>query len=122
MIRQLEAEGRAKASAYQTPYHWAAAYVLLALALVALCPVRHAAEPSRKSRPAARIADLASVESATIPSCGDRPVRSLSDIDAAPPALYPSHVVLFCLKWRNATSQSSGTKLLTGCIHEIQPR
>jgi AGZA family xanthine/uracil permease-like MFS transporter len=36
VIRQLEAEGRATASANQTPYHWAAAYVLLALALVAL--------------------------------------------------------------------------------------
>ena len=36
VIRQLEAEGRAKASAHQTPYHWAAAYVLMALALLAL--------------------------------------------------------------------------------------
>ena len=36
VIRQLEAEGRAKASAHQTPYHWAAGYVLLAVALVAL--------------------------------------------------------------------------------------
>jgi hypothetical protein len=36
VIRQLEAEGRATASANQTPYHWSAAYVLLALALVAL--------------------------------------------------------------------------------------
>jgi adenine/guanine/hypoxanthine permease len=36
VIRQLEVEGRAKASAYQTPYHWAAGYVLMALALLAL--------------------------------------------------------------------------------------
>jgi AGZA family xanthine/uracil permease-like MFS transporter len=36
VIRQLEAEGRAKAATYQTPYHWAGAYVLMALALAAL--------------------------------------------------------------------------------------
>ena len=36
VIRQLEVEGRARASVYQTPYHFAAAYGLLALALVAL--------------------------------------------------------------------------------------
>jgi adenine/guanine/hypoxanthine permease len=36
VIRQLEAEGRAKAATYQTPYHWAGAYVLMALTLAAL--------------------------------------------------------------------------------------
>ncbi len=36
VIQQLEAEGRARASANQTPYHWAAAYVLMAVVLVAL--------------------------------------------------------------------------------------
>jgi adenine/guanine/hypoxanthine permease len=36
VIRQLEAEGRAQAATYQTPYHWAGAYVLMALALAAL--------------------------------------------------------------------------------------
>jgi AGZA family xanthine/uracil permease-like MFS transporter len=36
VIRQLEAEGRAAASARQTPYHWSAGYVAMALALVAL--------------------------------------------------------------------------------------
>jgi adenine/guanine/hypoxanthine permease len=36
VIRQLEAEGKAGVSAQQTPYHWAAAYALLALSLVAL--------------------------------------------------------------------------------------
>ncbi len=36
VIRQLEAEGRAVASAHQTPYHWSAAYVLTAVILVAL--------------------------------------------------------------------------------------
>lgn len=36
VIRQLEAEGRAKASANQSPYHWAAGYFLMAAVLVAL--------------------------------------------------------------------------------------
>jgi AGZA family xanthine/uracil permease-like MFS transporter len=36
VIRQLEAEGRAPASARQTPYHWSAGYVAMALALAAL--------------------------------------------------------------------------------------
>ncbi len=36
VVRQLEAEGRGKATAEQTPYHWAAAYALTALALVLL--------------------------------------------------------------------------------------
>jgi adenine/guanine/hypoxanthine permease len=36
VIRQLDAEGRARASAHQTPYHFAAAYGLLAVALLAL--------------------------------------------------------------------------------------
>jgi adenine/guanine/hypoxanthine permease len=36
VVRQLEAEGRARASAYQTPYHWAVGYVLMSLALLAL--------------------------------------------------------------------------------------
>jgi AGZA family xanthine/uracil permease-like MFS transporter len=35
-IRQLEAEGRARASAQQTPYHWFAAYTLMALATLAV--------------------------------------------------------------------------------------
>ncbi len=33
VIRQLEAEGRGQAAAEQTPYHWAAGYVLTAAAL-----------------------------------------------------------------------------------------
>ncbi|MGO9918371.1 MAG: permease [Isosphaeraceae bacterium] len=36
VLRQLEAEGRFKASAGQTPYHWAAAYALMAVAIVLL--------------------------------------------------------------------------------------
>jgi adenine/guanine/hypoxanthine permease len=36
VIKQLEAEGRAKASARQTPYHWSAAYALMAVAILAL--------------------------------------------------------------------------------------
>jgi AGZA family xanthine/uracil permease-like MFS transporter len=36
VIRQLEAEGRAKAAVHQTPYHFAAAYALLAVALLTL--------------------------------------------------------------------------------------
>lgn len=36
VIRQLESEGRARTAAYQTPYHLAGAYVLMALALGAL--------------------------------------------------------------------------------------
>ncbi len=36
VLRQLEAEGRLKASAGQTPYHWAAAYALMAVAIVLL--------------------------------------------------------------------------------------
>jgi AGZA family xanthine/uracil permease-like MFS transporter len=36
VIRQLEAEGRANASAQQTPYHWSGAYLLTTLALLAL--------------------------------------------------------------------------------------
>ena len=38
VMAQLRAEGRAAAAAYQTPYHWAAAYALMALALAALSP------------------------------------------------------------------------------------
>jgi AGZA family xanthine/uracil permease-like MFS transporter len=36
VIQQLEAEGRATSSANQTPYHWAAAYLIMAVVLVAL--------------------------------------------------------------------------------------
>jgi AGZA family xanthine/uracil permease-like MFS transporter len=36
VLRQLEAEGRAAASAGQTPYHWAAAYALMAVAILLL--------------------------------------------------------------------------------------
>jgi len=36
VIRELQLEGRARVAALQTPYHWSAAYVLLAVALVAL--------------------------------------------------------------------------------------
>jgi AGZA family xanthine/uracil permease-like MFS transporter len=36
VIAQLKAEGRAAASAGQTPYHWAAAYVMTAVALLVL--------------------------------------------------------------------------------------
>jgi AGZA family xanthine/uracil permease-like MFS transporter len=36
VIRQLEAEGRGPASVYQTPYHWSAAYLLMAVSLLAL--------------------------------------------------------------------------------------
>jgi AGZA family xanthine/uracil permease-like MFS transporter len=36
VIRQLEQEGRAQAAARQTPYHWAAAYALMALSLLGL--------------------------------------------------------------------------------------
>jgi AGZA family xanthine/uracil permease-like MFS transporter len=35
-IRQLKAEGRERASAGQTPYHWSAAYGLMALAVLGL--------------------------------------------------------------------------------------
>jgi len=36
VMRELKAEGRAEASAQQTPYHWSAAYALMAVAVVAL--------------------------------------------------------------------------------------
>ena len=36
VMHQLEAEGRAKATARQTPYHWSAAYLLTAVMLLAL--------------------------------------------------------------------------------------
>jgi AGZA family xanthine/uracil permease-like MFS transporter len=36
VVRELEAQGRARASAQQTPYHWSAAYALMALAVLAL--------------------------------------------------------------------------------------
>jgi AGZA family xanthine/uracil permease-like MFS transporter len=36
VILQLDAQGRGRAAAYQTPYHFAGAYGLLALALLAL--------------------------------------------------------------------------------------
>jgi AGZA family xanthine/uracil permease-like MFS transporter len=36
VIRQLEAEGRARVTSQQTPYHWAGGYVLTAIALLAL--------------------------------------------------------------------------------------
>jgi adenine/guanine/hypoxanthine permease len=36
VIGQLEAEGRAKVTSQQTPYHWAAAYLLTAVSLLAL--------------------------------------------------------------------------------------
>ena len=52
VIAQLEAEGRAEASAHQTPYHWAAAYVLTAVAAAGPGPVRHAARrPGGSPRP-----------------------------------------------------------------------
>jgi adenine/guanine/hypoxanthine permease len=55
VIRQLEAEGRATASANQTPYHWAAAYVLLALALVALSRFGAPPAASEKEPPRAQL-------------------------------------------------------------------
>jgi adenine/guanine/hypoxanthine permease len=36
VIQQLEKDGRAKATALQTPYHWSAAYALMAFAVLAL--------------------------------------------------------------------------------------
>jgi adenine/guanine/hypoxanthine permease len=36
VIRQLESEGKAQVSAQQTPYHWSAAYTLMAVSLLAL--------------------------------------------------------------------------------------
>jgi len=36
VIRELKAQGRAEASALQTPYHWSAAYALMAVAVLAL--------------------------------------------------------------------------------------
>ncbi len=36
VIAQLEADGRAQAAAQQTPYHWSAAYALMAMAVLAL--------------------------------------------------------------------------------------
>jgi adenine/guanine/hypoxanthine permease len=53
VIRQLEAEGRAKASVHQTPYHWAAGYVLLALALAAL--YRFGTPPARIENDSTRL-------------------------------------------------------------------
>jgi AGZA family xanthine/uracil permease-like MFS transporter len=41
VLRQLAAEGRAEASAFQTPYHFAAAYSILAVALLALSRFGH---------------------------------------------------------------------------------
>ncbi len=51
VIAALEREGRAEASAQQTPYHWAAAYLLMAFAVLGLSrlgtvPPRAIAEPS----------------------------------------------------------------------------
>ena len=60
MIRQLEAEGRAEASAQQTPYHWAAAYVLMALALAGTAPIRHTASPATARSVDFRLEDRAS--------------------------------------------------------------
>jgi AGZA family xanthine/uracil permease-like MFS transporter len=50
-IRRLEAEGRLDASAHQTPYHWAGAYLAAAVALLAIGRFGHA--------PAAAAADPA---------------------------------------------------------------
>ena len=36
VLRQLSEEGRATASAYQTPYHWAAAYAAMAFTVLLL--------------------------------------------------------------------------------------
>jgi adenine/guanine/hypoxanthine permease len=51
VIDQLRAEGRAVATSQQTPYHWAGAYALTAVALVILyrfgkVPVHPPSEPS----------------------------------------------------------------------------
>src|SRR5262249_54253165 len=51
VIEQLKAEGRVVVTSQQTPYHWAGAYVLTAVALVILArfgtvPVRGASETS----------------------------------------------------------------------------
>jgi AGZA family xanthine/uracil permease-like MFS transporter len=48
VIRQLAAEGRAKAAAHQTPYHWAAGYVLMAAAIAVVSRLgTPPAEPDR---------------------------------------------------------------------------
>ncbi|MFI5459831.1 MAG: permease [Isosphaerales bacterium] len=46
VIRELKREGRAEASAQQTPYHWSAAYALMALAVLGLS--RFGTIPPRK--------------------------------------------------------------------------
>jgi adenine/guanine/hypoxanthine permease len=51
VIRQLEAEGRAAATAHQTPYHWSAAYILTAFALWALGRFGTLPVPSKSTSP-----------------------------------------------------------------------
>jgi hypothetical protein len=36
VMRQLDDAGRGKAAIYQTPYHWSAGYVLMAVAVAGL--------------------------------------------------------------------------------------
>jgi AGZA family xanthine/uracil permease-like MFS transporter len=46
VMRQLKAEGRAAAAARQTPYHWSAAYALMAVALLGLSRFGRSPDPA----------------------------------------------------------------------------
>lgn len=52
-IRQLAASGRLATVAYQTPYHWAAAYACVAVSLLILAAVGHKPEHPRDDTPIA---------------------------------------------------------------------
>ena len=45
VIERLEKEGRARASAWQTPYHWSAGYALMAVSILLLGRFGTTAEP-----------------------------------------------------------------------------
>jgi AGZA family xanthine/uracil permease-like MFS transporter len=51
VLRQLEAEGRREASAGKTPYHWAAAYALMAVAILLLDRIGHPPARSKNDSP-----------------------------------------------------------------------
>jgi hypothetical protein len=44
-MAQLEAEGRSRAAAYQSPYHWAAAYAAMAATVLILGKLAPASRP-----------------------------------------------------------------------------
>lgn len=51
VLRQLEQEGRARAAANQTPYHWAAAYAAMAATMIVLGRIGHRPTPQELDTP-----------------------------------------------------------------------